>query len=323
VDKQLVVNDDEAQQVRATFDLYLELGTLREVVAELRRRGWRNKRFIGKHGREVIGGPFTKATLHALLTNIVYRGLMHCANEVVAGAHQEIVDARTWDAVQAQLQENSNNGGAAARNKAGATLRGLVSCGRCGSAMLHAFTTKQSKRYRYYICAKHHNEGSVTCPGSRVPAGEFERFVADQIRAIGRNESLLAATANETSKQITSKQSHLTSEQRRLDRERQRLDRQPTPTGDAAVRLTEIDLRLTEIAAELASLGTANADLQDLRVGLAEFLPVWDQLFPREQERILRLLIKRITYDPDTGDVELDLHETAARAIAGPAKEAS
>ena len=50
-------------------------------------------------------------------------------------------------------------------------------------------------------------------------------------------------------------------------------------------------------------MGDGTVDEGGLRDALASVTPIWDQLFPREQERILRLLIERITYDPDGGEV--------------------
>ena len=63
----LVVNDQEADMVRAIFALYLRQQSLCGVVAELQRRGWLNKRWRTRKGHEVGGGPFTKSSLHKLL----------------------------------------------------------------------------------------------------------------------------------------------------------------------------------------------------------------------------------------------------------------
>src|SRR5579859_5188938 len=51
----LVVNEQEAAQVRATFQLYLEHEGLVPVVQELNRRGWVTKRWTTRKGR-VRGG---------------------------------------------------------------------------------------------------------------------------------------------------------------------------------------------------------------------------------------------------------------------------
>ena len=70
----LAVNEEEAARVRAIFQLYLELQSLIPVVVELERRGWTNKRWTTRKGRERGGKPFTKTSLHRLLTNVVYVG---------------------------------------------------------------------------------------------------------------------------------------------------------------------------------------------------------------------------------------------------------
>src|SRR5690242_484799 len=66
----LLVNVEEAQRVRAIFGLYLEHGGLLPVVQELERRGWANKRWQTKKGQQRGGRPFTKTSLHRLLTNV-------------------------------------------------------------------------------------------------------------------------------------------------------------------------------------------------------------------------------------------------------------
>src|SRR5262249_53604495 len=64
----LVVNEDEAVRVRTIFGLYLQHEALLPVVRELQRRGWVNKRWVTRAGHEQGGEPFTKASLHRLLT---------------------------------------------------------------------------------------------------------------------------------------------------------------------------------------------------------------------------------------------------------------
>ena len=53
VDTKLVVDEIEAERVRRTFNLYLELGSLLPVVKELNRRGWRTKQWTTKSSHEV------------------------------------------------------------------------------------------------------------------------------------------------------------------------------------------------------------------------------------------------------------------------------
>jgi hypothetical protein len=64
----------------------------------------------------------------------------------------------------------------------------------------------------------------------------------------------------------------------------------------------------------------AGVDSKALQAALAGFDPVWGELFPAEQERILRLLIERITYHPDGGDVDIELRPNGIEALAEEAR---
>jgi site-specific DNA recombinase len=78
----LVLNEGEAVQVRTIFQLYLEHESLLPVVQELAKRGWANKRWTPRSGRERGGRPFTKTSLHRLLTNPVYAGRVRYKDEL-------------------------------------------------------------------------------------------------------------------------------------------------------------------------------------------------------------------------------------------------
>ena len=96
----LVVNEEEAAQVHAIYELYLEHRSLIPVVRELGRRGWRNKRWITKKGTTHGGSPFTKHTLFRLLTNVIYIGKVSYKGTIYPGEHDAIVDAKVWKRVQ-------------------------------------------------------------------------------------------------------------------------------------------------------------------------------------------------------------------------------
>jgi len=46
--RKIVVNEDEATQVRGTFELYLECQSIIQTIKELDRRGWKNKLYAGR-----------------------------------------------------------------------------------------------------------------------------------------------------------------------------------------------------------------------------------------------------------------------------------
>jgi site-specific DNA recombinase len=183
----LVVNEAEAVRVRAIYALYLEREALLPVVQELARRGWANKRWTTRKGRDRGGRPFTKTTLHQLLANVVYRGRVRYKTEVHDGEHAAIVDPETWQNVQDVLQRNGRRSRSAIRTEFDALLKGLLRCVPCGCGMTPAHTRRGARRYQYYTCVGAQQRGWHTCPSKSVPAGEIERFVVEQVRNAGHD----------------------------------------------------------------------------------------------------------------------------------------
>jgi site-specific DNA recombinase len=178
----LVVNAAEAKRVRAIFALYLQYEGLVPVVEELKRRGWRNKRWRTRKGFWRGGKPFTRNTLHQLLTNVTYCGQIRYRQEVHPGEHAAIVNPSLWHQVQRLLRVKRPRRGVRLGN--GALLQGRLRCARCGCAMVSSHTTKGSRRYRYYVCSLAQKRGWKTCPAPSVPATEIERLVSEQIQRL-------------------------------------------------------------------------------------------------------------------------------------------
>ena len=177
----LVVNADEAERARAIFALYLEHQALVPVVEELERRRWVNKRWQTKAGHQRGGLRFTKTNLYRLLTNVSYAGRVRYKTEVHAGEQPAIVDAETFERVQALLRRNGPGSGRA-RTPGSALLQGVLRCVPCGSAMTPAHTKRGNRRYRYYTCTNAQKRGWKACPSRSIPAAEMDKVVLAQIR---------------------------------------------------------------------------------------------------------------------------------------------
>ena len=48
---------------------------------------------------------------------------------------------------------------------------------------------------------------------------------------------------------------------------------------------------------------------------LAQFTPVWDTLTPKEQARLVGLLVKRVDYDGAAGTLQVAFHPTGIRTL--------
>ena len=129
-DHTLIVNEPEADQVRAVFRRYLKLGSVHRLCDELRRGGQRSKAWTTKTGRAMGGAPFGRGALFHLLQNRHYFGEIRHKDLSHPGNHPAIVDAKLFDAVQAQLAANRVQRESHAGDAAPAALTDLIfDCG--------------------------------------------------------------------------------------------------------------------------------------------------------------------------------------------------
>src|SRR4051812_45462013 len=255
----LLVNEEEAVRGRALFELYLEKQSLLPVVEELARRGWVGKRWLNRKGKQRGGQPFTRTSLHRLLTNVAYTGKTRYKTEVHAGEHPPLVDADLFQRVQALLRQNKVAGGAEVRNTFGFVLKGLLRCVPCQCAMTPTHTSRNgTKRYRYYVCSKATKHGRKTCPAPSVPAAEIENFVVQRIRCIGTDPALQQQVFAEAVRQDEAHLVELEAQRRTLEKDLAR--------WNAQLRTHALDRDAAE--ADGAALGFF-ADLQE-RISVAE-----------------------------------------------------
>ena len=326
----LMVNEAEAAHVRAIYEIYLDRESLIATIAELDARGWTNKQWTNKKGRESGGSPFNKHSLYSLLTNVLYTGRLTYKDEIHAGEQPSIVDDETFRRVRQILKRNGSTGGAQVRNQFGAILKGLINCVPCNCAMVPTHTTKQDRRYRYYVCAKAQKRGWHNCPSKSIPAGEIEKFVVDQVRGIGRDPALLAETLGAARAEAKARIKELEAEKSGLDRELRRHNAQmralagAAGTGGTATdrmadlldRIRGVEQRLAAVRDELATLGRELVDEKEAIRAMAAFDPVWETLTLREQARVLRLLVQRVDYDGDKGTVSVTFHPTGIEMLS-------
>ncbi len=177
-DRNLVINEAEAETVRTLFRLYLENGSVDAVVGQARVMGLTNK----------AGTPFIVGPLYHLLQNPIYVGRIRHKEAVYPGLHPAILDEGVWDQVQARLAANRITRANGTNASQPSLLAGLLWDDRD-----HRFTpshaVKGGRRYRYYVQRQNPDE---RVPGrkprlKRLPAAEIEDIV------IGAVAKLLAS----------------------------------------------------------------------------------------------------------------------------------
>ena len=326
----LMVNKKEADQVRAIFGKYLELGSLLDTVHWLDAEGWLNKRYQTTKGQWRGGKDFDKSTLQKMLTNPLYLGKIAYKGYLYEGEHDAIVDEDLFGRVQGMLRRNRGSGGKYQRNKYGALLKGLVRCKHCGCGMSHHYATKGQRRYRYYVCQKAQKKGWAACPYPSLPAGELEHFVTDRIRETVRDPQLLTKVVRRAQAQLDRQIEELKGQRQRRENHARRvnesiceLTRVPGAPG-AADELADLQEELVKIEKAVVSINRQIVELEQRKVGEDElagafesFDPMWDQLRPAEKTRLIHLLVQCIEYDGEGEQISITYHPGGLRDLAG------
>jgi site-specific DNA recombinase len=178
----LVVNEGEAERVRAIFALFEEHRSALRTLAEIERRGWRLKSWTLKSGQFRAGGPFALNSLRRLLTNILYTGAIRHKGQPYPGEHTAILAPGTWERVQSLMIEPAVLARGRARNKHLALLSGLLFCESCATRMVYSYAGKKDRRYPYYVCLNAQRKGWAVCLGKSLSARRIEESVLGRIR---------------------------------------------------------------------------------------------------------------------------------------------
>jgi len=317
--KRLVVNAEQAALVLRIFSDFVETGSTTTLAQQLNEQGHTTKSWTTKEGRHRAGTPWNKVLVYRVLNNPLYIGEVTHKGERYPGEHEPIITQKMWDQVHSILAQNSHTRAVRTRTKTPALLRGIIRCAHCDCSMGPSSTKRRGKVYRYYVCIHGSKHGAGSCPVGTVPAGEIERAVIEQLRAVFETPEVVAATVRAAREQREARLQEVTHQHAEakaalaaLKEEAQRL--MSGALGNSALlagRLTELTAQvepqervLTETSGEIDALSSRVTE-QEVIGALASLDPVWEELFPAEQERIVQLLVRRVEVGPDGLDLEL------------------
>jgi site-specific DNA recombinase len=222
-DGKLLIVKQEAEQVRTIFKRYLELGSVNQLVLDLRERDFRTKIRKLSTGATIGGVAFTQGPLFYMLRNRFYIGEVRYKNEIFPGPQPPLLDRELFEAVQAKLTEQWSHR-TATRNKSAALLSGLL-FDDAGHPMSPTHSTKNGVRYRYYVSQPYLRGLAKSSSSSvgRVPAADIEAAVTKALA------------------------SHLS------DRNRHKADQNQVDRSTIAANVARIEVRRNQLAIQLKS----------------------------------------------------------------------
>ena len=321
--KKLIVNTDEAVKVRWIFRRYVILGSTLTLTKELNERGWTTKSWRTVRGKERKGTIWNKGHIYRMLNNPLYIGLVRHKDKTFPGEHDAIIEKSLWDEAHAILHDNDPGNRNRSKGETHSMLKGLIRCGHCDASMGVTSTRKKGRMYRYYLCVKADKYGYDSCPVRSLPAAEIEDAVLTQLRGVLKSPEIVA--------QVYRLGKYLEEEERKaLGNEKagyeQELEELRTSTSQMLQARLDEGKDISFIQEELARLDDRTQTLQRklalakatlLQWESAEFTTtdvlnelttldqVWAELFPKERERIMRLLIEKIVVYEDALEIVL------------------
>jgi len=319
--KRLIVNSEEAVIVRYIFRRFLQVKGGGELVAELNRKGYRTKAWVTQKGKERPGKPWHKNHIYRMLRNPVYMGKVEYKGQVYEGEHDAIIDPVLWNQVQAAIEAPPRTRANSNRAETPGLLKGMLRCGHCGTSMALSFTKRHGRLYRYYNCHRATRTSYDNCEVKSIAAGIVEGQVKDLLRKVFRSPEVVQRTLDAVHAIQTAERSQLEAEKKRIEEELAGVKAcgqqlvQSLRSGDNKFVRSELD-RLDRQRAEL------EADLQAAveRLELADQAPqgtealarelatldnIWDNLFPAEQQQLVRTIIEKATLHTDRFEVTL------------------
>jgi site-specific DNA recombinase len=182
-DGKIAIVEEEAELVRSIYQRYLELGSVNELLRDLKERNIRTKSRLLSTGVTRGGIPFGRGALYYVLSNHFYIGEVKYKNEILPGEQPPIMDRHLFEAVrQKSLAQWSHR--TTVRNRADHLLTGLL-FDDAGHRMVPTHATKAGVRYRYYASTPVlHGEARTASAGSvsRIPAAAIEDTVVKSLK---------------------------------------------------------------------------------------------------------------------------------------------
>lgn len=250
--------------------------------------------------------------IYRLLNNRIYLGETVHKDLYYPGEHDAIISQSLWDKVHGILDDAQGRKKNQPAKTVPAPLKGVIRCGHCNRAMTSTYTKKGSRTYRYYVCTNANRNGYDICPVKSVPAGQIEDAVIGQLRAVFKTPEMIAQTFREARTleqeklaQYRDDISDLHNELIILRGTANGLHESDDEYGNTQRLIAEKEEQMISKSSELDELQRNMLIEKDVIMALTKFDPIWDELFPAEQQRIVSMLVERVVVNADGLDIRL------------------
>ncbi|MCA9292176.1 MAG: recombinase zinc beta ribbon domain-containing protein [Phycisphaerales bacterium] len=182
---------------------------------------------------------------------------------------------------------------------------------------------------RYYRCIEAIKSGAAHCPSKTLPALEIERVVVEEVRRLAEDRERLTRVLADAERLVAGELGELRKERSGLARDLERhhaelgrLAQSGITSADVALRIADLNERIAQGEARTQELNARSVELErqviepdEAAEVFAGFDAVWSNLIPREQARLLKLLIEVVHYDAANSSVAVTFRPSSIRAF--------
>lgn len=319
VNKELVINEAEAEIVKKIYSDYLKGEGYKTIAKNLNDKGYKTRKDF----------PFSGNSIKDILRNPTYAGKIRWGklknwgkknadgerkreyNDdmiIVDGIHQAIIDLETFKQVQELIEGNPRHH--VKRFTSNHILSGLLRCPGCGSGMSIQRVKNKGNTYFYYSCNQYANK--KTCKPNLIPQESIEdEFFEILERIINEDDFMgrILSSLNNSSNDIAEKEKAIAKKETELKKLRIKEDKlfDELLEGDEKykekirTRIQENDTSISSIEREIKELLSDIDILKDKKVNVTEIADLLKQagkvikLMDKDtQKRLIRKLISSI-----------------------------
>lgn len=283
IDGELVINEEEADQVRAVYDMYAAGVSVTEISRRM--EGYTTKHGDWSH----------TSTIGNVLDNPLYAGIVHFDGVTAEGQHPAIIEPaldKKVKALRERLRRLESNGASAY------LLTGLIYCANCGARYFPHRRPNGKVVYSCHSRAKKNRKmvKDPSCKAPHIPIAELDAMVEAEVLALASDLSLIKKKASQEGSSVATESIE---EIKRLDNEISRL--MDLLQYDSLVSVEDIALRIEAAHNKRSNLipkssenGSYGYDIEMAKEVLRSISYSWNHLDIKGRQALLVQLIDQV-----------------------------
>lgn len=321
IEKELVINKEEAEVVKQIFTLYTQGKGLKAIANQLNKNGYRTKRdrhFSINGVATILDNPVYNGKISWLKVENWDKKRRRGRNDnpiLVEGQHEAIINDELWSLVQSRRKSKSFK---QRQSNEPFLLSSIIRCPDCGQGMVPSITTYTlsdgtKRKHRYYVCSDFHNKGSAACKANSVKAYDAENALFQRIESFLSNKQKFDETINSLTKTSIETIKILKKELEETDlkleetlalqnRYLEAFEQNLFPVTvlqerlqKVAIEKSEIEQKRNKLITKISKSDTKVIPPELVHLLLEKFVEVYKSSTRDKQKQLLQLLVKQIT----------------------------